>query len=116
ADIRVILSDAPVKERRKYTREEILTSMRRLMKPNSVAVIGASNEQGKIGNSVMRNLVDGGFAGDIHPVNPKADDILGRKAYKSVTDVPGEVDVAVFAIPAKFVASALEEVGRKKIP
>lgn len=49
-------------------------------------------------------------------MNPKADDILGRKAYKSVTDVPGEVDVAVFAIPAKFVASALEEVGRKGIP
>jgi acetyl coenzyme A synthetase (ADP forming)-like protein len=90
--------------------------MRRLMEPNSVAVIGASNEQGKIGNSVMRNLVDGGFAGEIHPVNPKADDILGRKAYKSVTDVPGEVDVAVFAIPAKFVAAALEEVGRKNIP
>ena len=116
ADIRVILSDTPAKERRRYTRAEILTSMRRLMEPVSVAVIGASNEQGKIGNSVMRNLIDGGFAGDIHPVNPRADDILGRKAYKSVTDVPGEVDGAVFAIPAKFVASALEEVGRKKIP
>ncbi|WP_369173836.1 acetate--CoA ligase family protein [Streptomyces sp. R28] len=116
ADIRVILSEAPAKQRRRYSRDEILTSMRRLMQPSSVAVIGASNEQGKIGNSVMRNLIDGGFAGDIQPVNPKADDILGRKAYKSVTDVPGEVDVAVFAIPAKFVASALEEVGRKKIP
>ena len=67
----------------RYTREEILTSMRRLMQPRSVAVIGASNEQGKIGNSVMRNLVDGGFSGEIHPVNPKADDILGRKAYKT---------------------------------
>ncbi|NGO75114.1 CoA-binding protein [Streptomyces sp. YC504] len=116
ADIRVILTDELPKERRKYGREEILRSMKRLMQPNSVAVIGASNEQGKIGNSVMRNLIDGGFGGEIHPVNPKADDILGRKAYKSVTDVPGEVDVAVFAIPAKFVASALEEVGRKGIP
>ena len=56
--------------------------MRRLMQPRSVAVIGASNEQGKIGNSVMRNLIDGGFSGEIHPVNPKADEILGRKAYK----------------------------------
>ncbi|ANS69234.1 acyl-CoA synthetase (NDP forming type) [Streptomyces lincolnensis] len=116
ADIRVILTDEVPKERRKYSREEILRSMKRLMQPSSVAVIGASNEQGKIGNSVMRNLIDGGFGGEIHPVNPKADDILGRKAYKSVTDVPGEVDVAVFAIPAKFVASALEEVGRKGIP
>ncbi|MEV8225379.1 acetate--CoA ligase family protein [Streptomyces sp. NPDC079167] len=116
ADIRILLTTEEVKARRRYSREEILVSMRRLMEPRSVAVIGASNEQGKIGNSVMRNLIDGGFAGEIHPVNPKADDILGRKAYKSVTDVPGEVDVAVFAIPAKFVASALREVGRKGIP
>ncbi|MFJ8752790.1 acetate--CoA ligase family protein [Streptomyces sp. NPDC102441] len=116
ADIRILLTTEEVKTRRRYSREEILVSMRRLMEPRSVAVIGASNEQGKIGNSVMRNLIDGGFAGEIHPVNPKADDILGRKAYKSVTDVPGEVDVAVFAIPAKFVASALQEVGRKGIP
>ncbi|MET7440017.1 acetate--CoA ligase family protein, partial [Streptomyces sp. NPDC005568] len=116
ADIRVILAEEAPKERRTYTREEILTSMRRLMRPSSVAVIGASNEAGKIGNSVMRNLVDGGFAGEIHPVNPKGGDIAGRKAYKSVTNVPGEVDVAVFAVPAKAVASVLEEVGRKGIP
>ncbi|MER5690055.1 acetate--CoA ligase family protein [Streptomyces sp. NPDC002205] len=116
ADIRILLATETVKPRRTYSREEILASMHRLMEPRSVAVIGASNEQGKIGNSVMRNLIDGGFSGEIHPVNPRADDILGRKAYKSVTDVPGEVDVAVFAIPAKFVASALEEVGRKGIP
>ncbi|MEU7483755.1 acetate--CoA ligase family protein [Streptomyces sp. NPDC042319] len=116
ADVRILLSDGQPAERRRYPREEILGAMRRLMEPRSVTVIGASNEQGKIGNSVMRNLIDGGFPGEIHPVNPKADDILGRKAYKSVTDVPGDVDVAVFAIPAKFVPSALEEVGRKGIP
>jgi acetyl coenzyme A synthetase (ADP forming)-like protein len=116
ADIRVILAEHAPPQRPTHSREEILAAMNRLMKPRSVAVIGASAEQGKIGNSVMRNLVDGGFAGDIFPVNPKADDILGRKAYRSVLDVPGEVDVAVFAIPAKFVAAALEEVGRKGIP
>ncbi|WP_435594513.1 acetate--CoA ligase family protein [Streptomyces panacea] len=116
ADVRILLTDEVPVARRTYSREEILVSMRRLMEPRSVAVIGASNEDGKIGNSVMRNLIDGGFAGEIYPVNPKADDILGRKAYKSVMDVPGEPDVAIFAIPAKFVAGALEEVGRKNIP
>lgn len=115
ADIRIILAE-PAVQRPQFTREAILESMTRLMKPNAVAVIGASAEDGKIGNSVMKNLINGGFAGDIHPVNPKADDILGRKAYGSVLDVPGDVDVAVFAIPAKFVAAALEEVGRKGIP
>ncbi|MFC9606121.1 acetate--CoA ligase family protein [Streptomyces niveus] len=116
ADVRILLTDEAPVARRRYSREEILVSMRRLMEPRSVAVIGASNEDGKIGNSVMRNLIDGGFAGEIYPVNPKADDILGRKAYKSVMDVPGEPDVAIFAIPAKFVAGALSEVGRKNIP
>ncbi|MFI6079818.1 acetate--CoA ligase family protein [Streptomyces sp. NPDC051217] len=116
ADVRILLTEEVPVPRRTYTREEILISMRRLMEPRSVAVIGASNEDGKIGNSVMRNLIDGGFAGEIYPVNPKADDILGRKAYKSVMDVPGEPDVAIFAIPAKFVANALTEVGRKNIP
>ncbi|WSW80580.1 acetate--CoA ligase family protein [Streptomyces sp. NBC_00996] len=116
ADIRVILAERVPRERRTHPREEILISMRRLMRPSSIAVIGASNEQGKIGNSVLRNLIDGGFPGEIHPVNPKADDILGRKAYPSVTDIPGEVDVAVFAVPAPSVAPLLEEVGRKNIP
>ncbi|MFE7211127.1 acetate--CoA ligase family protein [Streptomyces sp. NPDC001698] len=116
ADIRVILAENAPAARPKYSREEILTTMTRLMQPRSVAVIGASSEAGKIGNSVMRNLIDGGFAGDIHPVNPKADEIEGRKAHASVLDIPGEVDVAVFAIPAKFVPTALEEVGAKGIP
>jgi acetyl coenzyme A synthetase (ADP forming)-like protein len=116
ADIRILLTEGQPAERRRYTPAEIRASMKRLMQPSSVAVIGASNEQGKIGNSVMRNLVDGGFPGEIHPVNPKADEILGRKAYKSVADIPGDVDVAVFAVPAKFVPDTLEAVGAKGIP
>ncbi|MFF9478756.1 acetate--CoA ligase family protein [Streptomyces sp. NPDC014733] len=116
ADVRILLAQGAPAPRRRRSREEILTAMRRLMRPRSVAVIGASAESGKIGNSVMRNLVDGGFPGEIHPVNPKSDDILGRKAYRSVAEVPGEVDVAVFAIPAPLVPAALEEAGRKGIP
>ena len=116
ADVRILLETERVPEPVRYTDEEILETMTRMMQPRSVAVIGASAEQGKIGNSVMRNLVDGGFAGEIHPVNPKADEILGRTAYPSVADIPGEVDVAVFAVPAKFVVASVAEVGRKGIP
>ena len=90
--------------------------MNRIMKPDAVAVIGASAEDGKIGNSVMKNLINGGYKGKIYPIHPKADEIMGHKAYKSVKDVPGKIDVAVFAIPAKFVAQALTECGEKKIP
>ena len=64
----------------------------------------------------MKNLINGGYQGKIYPINPRADEVLGYKCFKSVKDIPGPVDVAVFAIPAKFVAGALEEVGQKKIP
>jgi acyl-CoA synthetase (NDP forming) len=96
--------------------DEIVRAMNRIMRPKAVAVIGASAEAGKIGNSVMKNLINGGYKGDIYPIHPKADEILGYKAYKSVKDVAGVIDTAVFAIPAKFVAGALIECGEKKIP
>ncbi|NBH10105.1 acetate--CoA ligase family protein [Amycolatopsis sp. SID8362] len=114
-DVRVLVDPDAAKEPQRFTQEEILASMNRIMKPASIAVIGASAEAGKIGNSVMKNLVNGGYAGEIHPINPKAAEILDRKAYPSIADVPGDVDVAVFAIPAKFVPAALEEAGKKGV-
>jgi acetyl coenzyme A synthetase (ADP forming)-like protein len=114
-DVRILVDPDAAKVPRRFSQEEILASMNRIMKPAAVAVIGASAEAGKIGHSVLKNLVDGGYAGEIHPINPKATEILGRTAYASITDVPGDVDVAVFAIPAKFVPAALEEAGRKGV-
>jgi len=98
------------------SQQEILAAMKRIMQPKAVAVIGASDTEGKIGNSVMKNIINGGYSGKLYPINPKADEILGKKAYKSVKDIPGEVDVAVFAVPAKFCIAAMEEVGQKGIP
>jgi len=114
-DVRILVEkDAPPTPDR-FSQDAILTAMNRIMRPKSIAVIGASAENGKIGNSVMKNLINGGYRGAIYPINPKADEILGVKSYSSITDVPGDVDVAVFAIPAKFVAQALEEVGEKGV-
>ena len=115
-DALITVDFAAQKEIYRPSREAILTAMQRMFHPKAVAVIGASAEDGKIGNSVMKNLINGGYQGHIYPVHPKLDEILGKKAYKSVLDIPGEVDVAVFAIPAKFCVAALEEVGRKGIP
>ncbi|TCC50704.1 CoA-binding protein [Kribbella capetownensis] len=114
-DFRIIVDAEAGKPVERYSQEEILTAMTRIMKPRAVAVIGASNETGKIGNSVMKNLVNGGYAGDIYPVNPKGGEVLGLKAFPSITDIPGDVDVAVFAVPAKFVAGALEQCGQKGV-
>ena len=116
ADVRIVLDFAPAPARHRPRQEEIVRQMNRIMKPEAVAVIGASSEEGKIGNSVMKNLINGGYQGEIYPIHPKATEIMGRKAYASVQDVPGVIDVAVFAIPAKLVAQALIEVGEKKIP
>jgi acetyl coenzyme A synthetase (ADP forming)-like protein len=116
-DARFVVSFEPSDDRPpRYSREEILRVMTSLMRPRAIAVVGASDSEGKIGNSVMRNLVDGGFAGEIYPVNPKASEILGKKCYPDVTELPDGVDVAVFAIPAKFVPDTLAKVGDKGIP
>jgi acetyl coenzyme A synthetase (ADP forming)-like protein len=115
ADVRIVLDFNPAPARYRPSQELIVRQMNRIMKPDAVAVIGASSENGKIGNSVMKNLINGGYQGAIYPVHPSADVIMGKKAYKSVKDVPGDIDVAVFAIPAKFVAQALIEVGEKRI-
>ena len=115
ADVRIVLDFAPPPPRPRPNHDDIVRQMNRIMKPKSVAVIGASAENGKIGNSVMKNLINGGYKGEIYPIHPKADEIMGKKVYKSVKDVPGEVDIAVFAIPANFVAQALIECGEKKV-
>ena len=116
ADVRIVVDYNQPAPRPRPSQEDIVAAMNRIMKPKAVAVIGASAEDGKIGNSVMKNLINGGYKGDIYPIHPKADEILGFKAYRSVKDVAGTIDTAIFAIPAKFVAGALIECGEKKIP
>jgi acetyl coenzyme A synthetase (ADP forming)-like protein len=115
ADVRIVVDFAQKAPRHRPAEADVVKSMNRIMQPKAVAVIGASDEAGKIGNSVMKNLINGGYQGEIYPIHPKAAEIMGHKAYKSVKDVPGEIDTAVFAIPAKFVAGALTECGEKKI-
>jgi acetyl coenzyme A synthetase (ADP forming)-like protein len=115
ADVRIVVDFAPKPPRPRPNHDDIVRQMNRIMKPKSVAVIGASSESGKIGNSVMKNLINGGYKGEIFPIHPKADEILGKKVYRSVKDIPGEVDIAVFAIPASLVAGALIECGEKKV-
>jgi acetyl coenzyme A synthetase (ADP forming)-like protein len=84
--------------------------------PQSVAVIGASRDPEKLGYAVLANLQDGGYPGPLYPVNPKADEILGWKAYPSVLDIPDPVDLAVIVIPYRFVPAVLEQCGQKGIP
>ena len=82
--------------------------------PRSIAVVGASREPGKVGYQILYNLKSG-FRGEIYPVNPRAKSILGLKAYPSLLEIPGEIDLAVIAVPAAIVPRVLEDAGKKKI-
>jgi len=115
ADVRILVDFEATEAPKPLSSEEILPTMQRIMQPDGVAVIGASAEDGKIGNSVMKNLIDGGYEGGLYPIHPKATEILGHRCYASVTDVPGNIDIAIFCIPARFVAGVLAEVGSKQI-
>jgi acetate---CoA ligase (ADP-forming) len=86
-----------------------------LFRPKSIAVVGASTTPGKIGHTVLNNIIKGNYAGEIYPINPGADEILGRKAYSSINDVPGQIDAAVITVPAKFVAEVVEDCGKKGV-
>jgi acyl-CoA synthetase (NDP forming) len=86
-----------------------------LFRPKSVAVIGASTKELSIGNRIVKNLLDFGFKGSIYPISLKSDEILGIEAYKSILDVPGEIDVVHMVIPSKFVPQAIEDCGKKGV-
>ena len=92
--------------------DEVLTG---LLRPKSIAIIGASTTAGKIGHTVVKNLIESGYEGGIYPVNPSADEILGLKVYKSVLDIPEHVDAAAITVPAKFVMDVVNECGEKGV-
>src|SRR6186997_1877706 len=75
-------------------------SVERIIKPNSVAIIGASEDEAKFGGRIMHNVVRHGYAGALLPINPNRETILGRRAYPDIGAAPGPVDLAVIAVPA----------------
>lgn len=88
-------------------------SLRNFFCPDSVAVIGASREEEKVGHIILDNIINSGYKGKLFPVNPKADEIHGIKCYPSVLNVPGDIDLTIIVIPAQFVLQVLEECSKK---
>ncbi len=83
--------------------------------PHSVAVVGVSREEGRVGHYIFDNLLSAGFAGDVYPVNPKATEVHGHHCYPSVRDVPAPVDLAIVVVPAPAVANVVDECGQSGI-
>lgn len=94
------------------SRRGVIARLRHL---SSVAVVGASPIKGKIGYELVRNIIDFGFKGDVYPVNPKYDEVLGLKCYNTVREIPGKVDLAVVAVPAPSVIGVLKDLCYKDV-
>jgi acetate---CoA ligase (ADP-forming) len=90
--------------------------MELFFKPRSVAVIGASGTPGKLGYVIVKNIADSDFSGAVYPVNPKSDEILGYKVYHTLTEIPGDVDLVVTALPTpRVTVAAVEECAKKGV-
>src|SRR5512146_617541 len=91
------------------------TALNHLLRPTSVAVVGASAQPGKIGYTVIENLIKGGYKGKIYPINPTATEILNLPVFPNISAVPGNVDLAVITVPVKYTCQVVEECGQKGI-
>jgi len=108
-------TEASIEAMQRRERTAAARSVRRLLSPGTIAVIGASRRPGTIGHQLVHNLVAGGFTGPVYPVNPTAHSVAGIRAYPTVLEVPDDVDLAVIAVPAAAVAAVVEQCGHKHV-
>ncbi|HIE43767.1 MAG TPA: CoA-binding protein [Candidatus Omnitrophica bacterium] len=85
--------------------------------PRGVAVVGATDKSEKIGHQIFKKIIEAGYKGEVYPVNPhlKGKDLLGRRGFASVVDIPSQVDLTVIVIPSQFVLPIVDECGRKGV-
>ncbi|WP_281016644.1 MULTISPECIES: acetate--CoA ligase family protein [unclassified Minwuia] len=90
-------------------------NLKRMFEARSIAIIGASGDATRIGGRPVAMLKSQGYAGEIYPINPKRDEIQGLKAYPSVLDVPGQVDLAICAVPGNLVEGVIRQCAEKDV-
>jgi succinyl-CoA synthetase alpha subunit len=90
-------------------------SLQALFRPDRIAVIGASAKPGKLGFTIFKNILDAGFGGEVIPVNPRGETILGLPLVESISEIPSGTDLAVVIIPAPSVPGAILELGERKV-
>ena len=91
-----------------------MTTLKEIMSPKSIAIVGASDNKTRIGGRPLSNMIEKGFSGEIYPINPNRDTVQGIKAYSSLLDVKDDLDFILVAVPSKIVVSVLEEAVIKK--
>jgi len=90
-----------------------MSDLKKLFNPQSVAIVGATEKDGKVGNVIAKNILKLGFAGEVFLVNPKHQELFGKKCYKSLSDIEGNIDLAIIVVPAKFVNQIVKNSGEK---
>ena len=83
--------------------------------PKSVAVVGVSEDPGKLGAIIFNNMLDAGFTGKLYPVNPKYTELFWHKVYSKVSEIQDEVELVVIVVPAKFILGVMEDAGHKGV-
>ena len=113
--VRVVLDITPSAEARaaadERDRRAVVASMARVLRPSSIAVVGASRRPGTIGHELLRNLLAGNFQGPVFAVNPTASSVAGVPAWPDLRSVPAPVDLAVICVPAPAVAEVVRDCG-----
>jgi acetate---CoA ligase (ADP-forming) len=111
------LAPTEIVEQKSFEREKVAStaSLRAFLNPRSVAVIGASRTPHTIGNFVFRNLIQQDFRGIVYPVNPNAEAIAAIKAYPTIREISGDVDLAIIIVPAEKVQQVVEDCARKGV-
>ena len=89
-------------------------NLEKLFNPQNIAIVGASEKEGSVGNTITRNLLDLGYQGEVFLINPKHDELLGKKCYKELNEIEMEIDLAIMVIPAAFVNDAIKKSERAK--
>jgi len=87
----------------------------KLFNPQSVAIVGASKHEEKLGFQVLKNIIKSGFTGEIFPVNPEAGEILSKKSFQNVAEISQNIDLAIIVVPALVVPQVLRECVDKKV-
>ncbi len=104
-----------IMKKEERARVATLNSLRYILKPRSVAVIGASNKPGSIGQLVFESMIKNNFSGVVYPVSVSSKIVMSVRAYPSLLDVPDDVDLAIIAVPASQAIKVIDECGRKKV-
>ena len=97
-----------------HVRDYVVEKLKYAMNPRSIAVVGASQNPNKVGHKVVEELGKWGYQGQLYPVNPKGEEILGLKTYRRLQDIPGEIDLVFISLPALKVEEALHDAVEKK--